>query len=79
MLKKILSSTTTMFGLAIRGTSKSDVGSPVEFSEAEREIVHHIMSNRLTMVSYERLWTTVMARKYVVDRDIQGDFVECGV
>jgi O-methyltransferase len=81
MLKKIIQDTLNRFGYEIRRTSKSlIIGSmPVELSVAEREIVHGIMSNKLTMVSYERLWTTVMACKYVVDRDIEGDFVECGV
>lgn len=81
MLKKIVQNTLNTFGYEIRRTSKSliDRSTPVELSDSEREIVHHIMSNGLTMVSYERLWTTVMACKYVVDRDIEGDFVECGV
>jgi hypothetical protein len=31
------------------------------------------------MVSYERMFATIMACKYVAERDIEGDFVECGV
>ena len=52
---------------------------PVELNSSEREICKYIMAERLTMVSWERLWTTVMACKYAVDRGIEGDFVECGV
>jgi O-methyltransferase len=81
MLKKIVQNTFNTLGYEIRRVSKniSDRSMPVELNDSEREIVHYIMSNKLTMVSYERLWTTVMACKYVVDREIEGDFVECGV
>ncbi len=81
MLKKIVQNTLSTFGYEIRRTSKSSANRsmPVELNLAEREIVNYIMSNKLTMVSYERLWATIMACKYVVDRGIEGDFVECGV
>ncbi len=81
MLKKIVHNTLSTFGFEIRRTSKgiTDRQMPIEFSDSEREIFQHIMSNNLTMVSRERLWTTIMACKYVVDRNIEGDFVECGV
>jgi O-methyltransferase len=52
---------------------------PVELTKQESEIVEYVMSNKLTMVSYERLWATIMACKYVVEQNIDGDFVECGV
>jgi O-methyltransferase len=52
---------------------------PIELDQKEREIVDSIMSERLTMVSKERLWATVMACKYVAEEKIEGDFVECGV
>jgi hypothetical protein len=32
-----------------------------------------------TMTSYERLWGVVKAVQYVCDRNLPGDFVECGV
>ena len=52
---------------------------PVEFSRQENELVEFIMENQLTLVSYERLWATLMACKHVIQRQIAGDFVECGV
>jgi O-methyltransferase len=52
---------------------------PVEISDQEREIIEYVIDNRLTMVSRERLWATLMACKHVIERDIPGDFVECGV
>jgi O-methyltransferase len=52
---------------------------PVEISERERAIVEYVVDNRLSMVSKERLWATLMACKHVIDHQIPGDFVECGV
>lgn len=57
----------------------SEVQMPVELSGAERDIVHYVKRNRLTKVSDERLWATLMACKHAIDRSIDGDFVECGV
>ncbi len=52
---------------------------PVELSKDEIELVDHIISSRLSMVSPERLWGTMMACKHIVAQNIPGDFVECGV
>jgi O-methyltransferase len=52
---------------------------PVEFSKEENELVEYIKSNELTLVSYERLWATLMACKHAIEQGIDGDFVECGV
>lgn len=52
---------------------------PVELSEADKAIFRHVRENRLFTSSDERLFATIMACKYVVDRQIDGDFVECGV
>ena len=58
---------------------KIQIQMPIELSKKEQEIIEYVMENQLTMVSYERLWATLMACKYVIDRSISGDFVECGV
>ena len=34
---------------------------------------------RLTMLSIPRLWAAISATKYVINNDIPGDIVECGV
>jgi O-methyltransferase len=52
---------------------------PVELSKQECDIVAYIKQNELSSSSYERLWATAMACKHVMDCDIPGDFVECGV
>jgi hypothetical protein len=52
---------------------------PVEFSPGDTAIVESVLRRRLTMVSRERLYATVMACKHAVSQGIAGDFVECGV
>ena len=52
---------------------------PVELDAADRELASRIMESQLTMVSAQRLCTTLLACKYVVEASIEGDFVECGV
>jgi O-methyltransferase len=52
---------------------------PVELTKQERDIVAYVKQNELSSSSYERLWATAMACKHVMDCNIPGDFVECGV
>jgi hypothetical protein len=56
-----------------------DIVFPREINDKEKDIIKYVAANQLTMVSYERMFATVMACKYVVERGIEGDFVECGV
>ncbi|MHA6495438.1 TylF/MycF/NovP-related O-methyltransferase [Pseudomonas borbori] len=60
-------------------SEKKPIKMPVELSKEEQEIVSYVMNNGLTLVSYERLWATLMACKHAIERNIEGDFVECGV
>lgn len=53
--------------------------SPVELNRQELSLVEDILSKKLTMVSRPRLWSTILACKHVVEQQIEGDFVECGV
>jgi hypothetical protein len=56
-----------------------DIVWPREINDKEKDIIKYVVANKLTMVSYERMFATVMACKYVLERGIEGDFVECGV
>jgi O-methyltransferase len=58
---------------------KEPNGFPVEFDAADRDIANFVLANKLTMVSRERLISTLMACRYVCNTGVQGDFVECGV
>jgi len=79
MLKSLTNIILNKFGYKIQRASDNDIRMPVELNKEERGIISDVMSNKLTMVSYERIFATVMACKYVIDKDIEGDFVECGV
>ncbi|MEF3368091.1 TylF/MycF/NovP-related O-methyltransferase [Methylocystis sp. 9N] len=52
---------------------------PVELSAEEKKLLDYVIKKKLTMVSPMRLWATLMACKHVIERNVQGDFVECGV
>jgi hypothetical protein len=61
------------------GRKGSPPAEPVEFSQADRDVLDYVMGNRLTMSSRERVIATINACKHAVQADIEGDFVECGV
>lgn len=50
---------------------------PVEATALDREICRKVAP--YTMTSTQRIWALISATKYVVEKGIQGDFVECGV
>lgn len=52
---------------------------PIELSKEEKDLIVHIKEEKLTMTSYERLCSVAVACKHVLEKGIQGDFVECGV
>jgi len=57
---------------------------PVEATKRDIEIMKYILSpeiksNSISMVSIDRLWAVIQATKYIVNNNIEGDFVECGV
>ena len=80
MLRKIVKSALNSMGVEVKKVRKKPtVRMPVELSPEEQALVSHIRKNRLSMVSSERLWTTLMACKHALGNNIEGDFVECGV
>lgn len=67
------------FGLRISRKADSLRRFPVEISEADKAIFHYVRENQLSTSTDERLYATIMACRYAVERGIEGDFVECGV
>ncbi|NDF12853.1 MAG: macrocin O-methyltransferase [Proteobacteria bacterium] len=57
----------------------SSIALPVEFSKQDREIFDYIIKHDLSMASRERIIATILACKFVIENNIEGDFVECGV
>lgn len=45
----------------------------------EKKILDYVFRNKLTMTSRDNLASTILAVRYIVNNNIEGDFVECGV
>jgi len=51
----------------------------IELNAFELEALSYILENNLTMTSVAKLVNTMKSCRYVVENDIDGDWVECGV
>lgn len=58
---------------------------PREASKADKEIINYVLNlnnNKrytLTMISPKCLWAAISSVKYIIENNLQGDIVECGV
>lgn len=77
-VKKAVKKAFLAAGIEVRRPAPTP-GLPVEFGQAEREIFAYIRAQGLSMVSDERLFATILACRHVIEQQIPGDFVECGV
>lgn len=78
-MKKVVNGILGLAGLELRRKKKHQIQFPVELNEDVRCLIEDVLQSGLTMTWYERLFSTALACKYVVDNSIPGDFVECGV
>ena len=53
--------------------------SVVELDKKDIELINFVLARKYSMASTRRLVNTVKSCRYVVENDIPGDFVECGV
>ena len=51
----------------------------VEFTKQEKEVFDYVWSKKIIMGQPEGLINTILSVKYVIEQNIDGDFVECGV
>lgn len=80
VLKKVIKKRQKASAVGRKDSPKPNTLSlPVEFTDEEKGILAYVHENNLTMTSPQRAFTTLMACKHVVERNIPGDFVECGV
>lgn len=56
---------------------KINIDLPIEATDSDRGIYNCVMP--YTMTSPLRIWALLSAVKYVVSKQLEGDFVECGV
>jgi hypothetical protein len=79
-MKKIIKDFLYKFNLEIRRINGlKNIKFPIEMTDKEMEIIAYVKNERLSMVSDERLFNTLLSCKYVIQNNIPGDFVECGV
>ena len=77
MLKSLVLSFIKKFNLELKKINS--IPNFIELDQDERALIKTILSKNLSMVSAERLISTLIAVKYVCNNHIRGDFVECGV
>ena len=75
--EKAIDSVARRFGLQISRTSSSVNRLPIDATPQEASLIASLRP--YTMTSGERMWTLLQAVRYVVDENLPGDFVECGV
>lgn len=75
MIKKLARKGIRLLGYDVRRVQ----GRPPEMSEEEWQLIEDVIQRELTMVSRERLSSTLLATKFAVTANIEGAFVECGV
>jgi hypothetical protein len=78
-LKKLVGGGLKRFGYEIVNIKSRGRPNPPELSESDLALVAEVLERKLTMGSFLRLVNTLKACRYVVENDIPGDFVECGV
>jgi len=79
MMKKIIKKIVQNSGYDIRKKSSFDTPHefPTDFSENDIKIIKKVKP--FTLTSNERIHSLIQATKYVIDNEISGDIVECGV
>jgi O-methyltransferase len=82
-IKSLAKSCISMMGyqLVPRSNSNSvDLQSfPTELSKEDKSIFDYVFENGLSMSNRERLYSTLLACRHVVEANVPGGFVECGV
>lgn len=66
-------------GLKVIPLSIAQKRFPVEIDDSDKALFQYVRDRRLSTSTDERLFATLMACRHVVERNVAGDFVECGV
>jgi hypothetical protein len=76
-LESLIAGAAQKVGLSVSRTSSQQNRLPVEATDADRRHIDFVRP--YTMTSAERVWSLLQAVRYVVNEEVPGDFVECGV
>lgn len=78
LLKSIIKKFLKIFNLKIMKIDYGFNNFPiVEATEEQKQLMH--LSGKYSMTSLIRRWSLIQSIKYINDKKIDGDFVECGV
>jgi hypothetical protein len=78
MFSKVLKKYLHILGYSISRAENNNFA-PVELDKDDLKLVNDIRLNNLSMTTTSNLYATVLACKYIIENEIPGDFVECGV
>lgn len=67
MVHKLVKKAINSLGYEITKSGRKSVRMPIELTPDECAIIEYVKSRKLSMVSYERLWATLMACKHVIE------------
>jgi len=79
VVKKQVHKLIKSIGFSSNAEQQSLKSSVVELDSKDIELINYILDKKYSMASTKRLINTVKSCRYVVENDIPGDFVECGV
>ena len=75
--ERVIDTIARQMGFQVSRVSSADGSYPIEASERDKVTIQRLLP--YTMTSSDRLWSLLNAVRYVIDEDLPGDFVECGV
>ena len=76
-LERLVAGAFSKLGLTVMRTSSIGRLLPSEATDSERSIIDRVRP--FTMTSNERIWSLLRAVRYITERPVPGDIVECGV
>ena len=77
LYEKLVDRAARSFGLRVSRISSSGNSLPAEVSPENRLLIDRVQP--YTMTSPERLWSLIDGVRFVIQENLVGDFVECGV
>ncbi|MDB4187699.1 TylF/MycF family methyltransferase [Flavobacteriaceae bacterium] len=77
-MKKFIKDSLGKLGLQISRIDRK-IRYPVEFTKRDIEIFDYVNERDLTMIGKQRMFSNILIAKYIVENQLEGDFVECGV
>ena len=78
LLKKNINTALGLFNLELKRKSRWNIPSmPIEANEFEKNLISEC--SRFSMIGNIRMWALIQSMKYIINNNINGDFVECGV